>query len=284
MYQIGNLLDSFINIKSTVTYSQAFLFKFIFFCALAIKHFTEKKRGYPKVIGNGSFIYEKYILLNKRNIFLFKIYSVTFHLRIIISLSILFLPLSSFLLQLSAFTLIISYISEVFSLFRYHLIVILFLLFYVIIDSESLMTLTFFNKISLSETIEFKSLLYVKALTIIILLSSARRKIQYSFFNGRMITESINFSTSEKNRLFKDHFSSLTKKILIKIILPNAKFFSFTIIFLQITAALFLLIPSKITWIGCVLGIILQLGITTLFPRTLSFFTLIMISIYILLF
>lgn len=267
--------------KINVNSYSIFYFKHLFCFSLLLKYLIEYSRKFPKHVTLGTYQYHYFIQIKKINKIFNWIYIHSFHLR----LPLIILLLLNFETRILSFVLLISYISELFCLFRYHLIIICLVLFFIGIDNAYINSPNIFSFIFFQShpiLVSSIGLIFIKLLVIIVYLSSAFRKIQHKFYNGFIIKEGARFSIEASGRKFPDHFSALSVFISKNVLYRYSKGLSVSVIILEILVALCLLGPAPLSIVGIILGIILHIGMMMLFPITLSFFSLLMISILLL--
>lgn len=245
--------------------------------ALSLKFIVEYTRGYPFHVSEGTFLYEAYVQRSLMRTALVKLYLVLFFAR----LPLMILAEMIFWVCLQRVCLIFlaaSYFCELFVLFRYHLIVIIVCIVSLVLD-ESFLTTATQEGWREAHQVTVSSVVYIQSMAVIMYWASVRRKVQYRFYNGIVLSEGAIFSQTKSGRMFPDHFSDITVWAIKYIRQPFSQGLSFLVLIAQSILGLALLTPSPVKNVGIVLGIALHISMMLLFPITLSFFSLLMVSV-----
>lgn len=278
----SQLIEFFKNDNSAAILGNLIIFRILFSASLLLKHVIELSRQYPTHAKPGSFIYETYINQIRIKYFWAHVYFFSFHLRPFFII-FLFWGLKA---QIFAFLLMISYVGELNVLFRYHVMTACIFLSILTFDpafsllnaGEFIHAKTIGN--IFAATINAPGVLFIKSLVVVMYGASAWRKIQNRFYDGVVLDEGMKFSLQPSGRKFKDHPNELTKILLVNLVAGKSKKLSMFLIAAEISVCVLLFLPSQYALVGCIVGLIMHVGMTLLFPITLSFFTLMMMASY----
>jgi hypothetical protein len=160
-------------------------------------------------------------------------------------------------------------------------------MFVMVVDPAFTHSLSIFNVCNLKSTpfstyLNAPGVLFLKTLVLTMYLSSAWRKIQYRFYDGVVLTEGSRFLLNKSGRKFPDHPNRLTKYLMNAVISNFPVGLARLTIVAEIAIFVLLFLGGTYAYVGCCIGVFLHLGMTLLFPITLSFFTAMMFSSYVL--
>lgn len=266
-----------------ISTSSVVFFRIGFGVSLLLKQIVETSRNHPKHVATSSYVYQSHLKASFVRRSAHHIYSKSFALRWIFIVLFLF----GITPRLSSAALAVSYGSELFCLFRYHALMAFFVMSFLGCDSGFAMipTLMQFPQIAhiTGKKLSLPSILFIKTLVIFMYLSGVLRKLQNSFYDASVLREGGLFSLHAEGRRFPDHPHRSTKKLLELVIAgTRAKTVATSVIFIQLTVGICLLVGGPAVYLAVILGTALHAGITLLFPITLCFFSLMMLSTYLL--
>lgn len=238
--------------------------------AVIAKYLVERSRGQLEVIGPGSYAYQARRNYGWKQTSAYRVVGLTFHLRPVFAVLLLFRP------EIAGIILAVSYIAEMFLLFRYHLVlfVALNLVFVATAFSSALRwSEIFILGVSASEEYFAPAVAYVQALVIAMYSLSAIRKLRNGFLSGKVLEYGV--QTSLSKRKYADHLFESDRLLRGFTKRAHYKVLASAVIVVEIAVGVLLALPYRTaTLAGVCLAAVSQLSFTALFPRTLLPFTL----------
>jgi hypothetical protein len=234
--------------------------------AVIVKYLVERGREQLRLLGPQSYIYTTRVVESRRRRVAFQIYKHSFHLRPLLALLLIAMP------SVAGAGLALSFVAEMYVLFRYHLVLLTAV-------SALVATIGVSLGIPLIATLDEAAVYsapgapFVQVLLAAMYGLSAVRKWKNGFANGRVLEYGIRISLSQ--RKFKDHI--WTSSALLRF---ADKHFAWPIIAKSVIAGeviigcLLILPLYAFNIVGVVCAALAQASFTVLFPRTLLPFTL----------
>lgn len=254
----------------TVIHGYALLISVIFLvCAVVAKYIVEVSRGQLKVIGPGSYIYYARRHYGKYQVWSYNVVRYTFHLRPGLALLLLIYP------EVAGVLLALSYVAEMFLLFRYHLVLFASLSFAFCIIGIGVNGGygAFVAAIDPAGLYAQPVAAFVKLLVVAMYSFSAIRKVRNGFMSGKVLEYGIRLSLSERKH--PDHILGSSRLIGIRVPWLSSKLMALLVVVVELLVGVLMLMPyPSVSLVGVCLAMISQVGFTTMFPRTLLPFTI----------
>lgn len=238
--------------------------------SVIVKYLVENGRSQLASTGPASYIYEARLAQARGRRIAYRVYRYSFHLRPILALLLLVAPV------LAGAALAVSFVAEMYVLFRYHilLLIALSLLFGSTALSAGIGWLEpILTGYSLDTLYPAPGVPFVQVLVAAMYGLSAVRKWRNGFANGRVLEYGIVISLS--HRKHRDHIWRSDTLLKLASRHLNWSIIAKAVIVWELLVGCLLLLPWRsFNVIGVVLAAVAQMSFTFLFPRTLLPFTL----------